>query len=318
MERSRFRDVLVQRIRAQATLIGAFTTHRTLTGNARERAIVAVLREMLPRRFEALTGTIAAFGPDGQLQTADRQIDLMVVDTWLYPTLFRDGDTAVVFAEAVRAIVEIKTTAVGMRAWFDALVQSAALCDAVDPSSVIPRVVFGYETGGREELAAALRVVNWARRQPAEEGIVAFTPRVRRGRRKESTAGEPRKVRSALLRPAFLPELLIGGSGVLGTRLLSEGTGDWQFHLTGPPVAASRNRGAQIEGQVARLLGFLLTAAKDVAPSPTGDRVHQQLRGVIEGGADLPAEAILDMKEGTTDTLDPTIEAVEDEEQARP
>lgn len=138
MERSRFRDVLVQRVRAQATLIAAFTTHRTLTGSARERAIVQVLREMLPRRFEALTGTVAAFAPDGRLVTTDRQIDLMVVDTWLYPTLFREGDTAVVFAEAVRAVVEIKTSTVGTWAWVDVLTQSAALGEAVDPGSQVP------------------------------------------------------------------------------------------------------------------------------------------------------------------------------------
>ncbi len=318
MERSRFRDVLVQRIRAQATLIGAFTTHRTLTGSARERAIVQVLREMLPRRFEALTGAIAAFGPDGELQTTDRQIDLMVVDTWLYPTLFRDGETAVVFAEAVRAIVEIKTSTVGTWAWVEVLAQSAALGNAVDTRSQIPRAMFGYETGGHDELAAALRILNWARAQPATKGNIAFRPLVKRGREKARRHGKERVLRPSLLRPALLPGLIVGGSGVLGIRLKPGGTEDWRFQVAGPAAAARPERGREIEQQVARLLEFLLTAAKDSAPSASSHRVHQQLRGVIDGGADLPAGAIIDMKEGTPDVLDPTAEAAEavDEELA--
>lgn len=318
MERSRFRDVLVQRVRAQATLIGAFTTHRTLTGGARERAIVQVLREMLPRRFEALTGVVAAFGPEGELVTTDRQVDLMVADTWLYPTLFRDGETAVVFAEAVRAIVEIKTSTVGTWAWVDALAQSAALGQAVDPGSQIPRAVFCYEAGGSDELAAALRVLNWARARADAPGGVAFRPLVRRGRERARRRGRERVLQPALLRPALLPRLIVGGSGLLGARIAPGPTGGWRFQVAGPPAVPLQGRGREIEPQVARLLEFLLTAAKDAAPSAGSNRVHQQLRGVIDGGADLPAGAIIDLKEGTPDTLDPTVEAAgtDDEELA--
>lgn len=314
MERSRFRDVLVQRVRAQATLIGAFTTHRTLTGSARERAIVQVLREMLPRRFEALTGTVAAFGPDGQLMTTDRQIDLMVVDTWLYPTLFRDGETAVVFADAVRAIVEIKTTTVGPWAWVDVLAQSAALGDAVDPESQIPRVVFAYETGGREELAAALRILNWSRTRPTAEGDLAFRPLVKRGRERALRPGKERVLRPSLLGPARLPTLVVGGSGVFGMKLTTGDGEAWRFRVAGPTSVARAVRGQEIEPQVARLLEFLLSAAGDAASSST-HRVHQQLRGVIGGSADPLAGAIIDMKEGTPDVLDPTTDAAQAEDE---
>ena len=316
MDRSRFRDVLVQRIRAQATLIGAFTTHRTLTGGARERAIVQVLREMLPRRFEALTGTIAAFGTDGQLVTTDRQIDLMVVDTWLYPTLFRDGETAVVFAEAVRAIVEIKTTTVGTWAWVDVLAQSAMLGDAVDPESQIPRVVFAYETGGQEELAAALRILNWCRTRPTAEGSLAFRPLVKRGRERALRPGKERVLRPSLLGPARLPKLIVGGSGVFGVKLPTGSAEGWEFRVAGPIGVSRAVRGREIEPQVARLLEFMLGAAGDSA-SLSAHRVHQQLRGVIDGGAEPFAGAIIDLKEGTPDVLDPTTEAqAEDEELA--
>ncbi len=314
MDRSRFRDVLVQRVRAQATLIGAFTTHRTLTGGARERAIVQVLREMLPRRFEALTGAVAAFGPDGQLVTTDRQIDLMVVDTWLYPTLFRDGETAVVFADAVRALVEIKTTTVGTWAWVDVLAQSAALGDAVDPESQIPRVVFAYETGGQEELVAALRILNWSRTRPAAAGSLAFRPLVKRGRERALRPGKERVLRPALLGPARLPRLVVGGSGVFGTKLTTGDAEGWRFRVAGPAGVSRAARGREIEAQVARLLEFLLGATGDSA-SPSAHRVHQQLRGVIGGGADPLPGAIIDMKESTLDVLDPTAEAAQEDDE---
>ena len=56
-----FLDFLVQRVRSRADLVGSFTTHKTLTGIGRERSLLDLLREMLPRRFEALTGVIARF-----------------------------------------------------------------------------------------------------------------------------------------------------------------------------------------------------------------------------------------------------------------
>lgn len=89
--------------------------------------------------------------------------------------------------------------------------------------------------------------------------------------------------------------------------------------MAGPPAVPRPERGREIEPQVARLLEFLLTATKDSAPSASSSQVHQQLRGVIEGGADLHEGAIIDLKEGTSDRLDPTVEAAteaEDEELA--
>ncbi len=314
MEKARFRDMLVQRLRAQANLIGAFTTHKTLTGSARERAIIHVLREMLPRCFEPLTGSIAAFDRGGQIQTTDRQIDLMIVDTWRYPTLFRDGDTAIVFAEAVRAIVEIKTKAVGRWAWFDTLLQSATLGNAVDARGTVPRVVFAYEADGADALADSLRILNWARGLRVDaEGWAEFTPLVRKGRSEKSTPGNPRRLLRGVLRPGLLPALVLGGSGVVARQRLAAETLAPQFELSGPGMVEHANRGGSLEAQFARLLEFLLGAAKDAAAAEPGDVVLQQLRRVIGGDEDLPPTVNIDMKEGTADVLDPTVNAAETE-----
>ncbi len=319
MEKARFREMLVQRVRAQANLIGAFTTHNTLTGTARERAIVHVLREMLPRCFEALTGSIAAFDHDGQVQTTDRQIDLMIVDTWRYPTLFRDGDTAVVFAEAVRAIVEIKTRAVGRWAWFETLVQSATLGSAVDLRSSVPRVVFAYEAGGVDELADSLRILNWARGLPFDEDDTAvFAPRVRIGRSQESTPGRPRRLRRDVLRPALLPVVMLGGSGVVARQRVASGTGAVRFELAGPAAVEHVARSASLDVQVARLLEFLLSVATDAAVLEPGDLVLRQLRRVIGSGEELPPTAVLDMSAGSADMLDPTVIPAKSEETPEP
>lgn len=179
-------------------------------------------------------------------------------------------------------------------------------------------MVFCYETGGYEEIANALRILNWARAQATDREAVTFRPFVKRGRARSRRRGKERLLKPSLLRPALLPRLIVGGSGLLGVRLKPGVVGDWRFQLAGPPIVAQEARGREIEPQVARLLEFLLTTAKDSAPSASSHQVHQQLRSVIDGGADLPAGAIIDLQAATLDVLDPTAEAsaAEDEESA--
>lgn len=223
-----------------------------------------------------------------------------------------------VFADAVRAVVEIKTSTVGTWAWVDALTQSAALGDAVDPGGQIPRAVFAYETGGYEDLAAALRILNWSRTRPIEEGDLPFRPLVKRGCEKGLRPGRERVLRPSLLGPARLPRLVVGGSGVVGVTMKAGSGEDWSFRVAGPANVPRSGRGREIEPQVARLLEFLLGAVRDTAPPSGTSRVHQLLRGVIGGGVDPLAGAIIDLTEGTPDVLDPTAETaeVEDEELA--
>ncbi|HWU89499.1 MAG TPA: DUF6602 domain-containing protein [Kofleriaceae bacterium] len=105
-----FAELLVQRLKAQASLLQSLTGHPTLVGNGRESAFRQLLHDLVPRRYEVLEGTIAG---DGGTRTR-RQVDCMIVDTFDFPTLFRSGSLAVVLRHAVRAIVELKGTLIAI------------------------------------------------------------------------------------------------------------------------------------------------------------------------------------------------------------
>jgi len=101
---------LQQRLAAQASLLASLSGHPTLIGSGREQALTQLLREVIPRRFEALSGCfISQDGNTGTPQKTSSQVDLMVVDTSDYPTLFRAGDIAVALPHSIRAIVEVKS-----------------------------------------------------------------------------------------------------------------------------------------------------------------------------------------------------------------
>lgn len=109
-EKLTFAQLLRARLVAQANLFSALTDHPTLVGSARERALSELLRGIVPRRLEVLTGAIALV-PTGTTPhaLAANQVDIMIVDTMDYPLLLREGDTAVALPEAVRAVVEVKS-----------------------------------------------------------------------------------------------------------------------------------------------------------------------------------------------------------------
>lgn len=101
--------ILREQVVAQANLLEALTVHPTLVGAGRERAVIDMLRGQIPRRYEVLSGTVLGQDDDGSWQKENRQLDVMVVDTFDYPTLLRNGDIAVVLPQAVRVVIEVKS-----------------------------------------------------------------------------------------------------------------------------------------------------------------------------------------------------------------
>lgn len=101
--------LLRRRMQAQADMFAAVTSHPTLIGSGREEALAELLRQLLPRRLELLSGTIAIFNAEGSPERSTHQIDLIVADTLDYPTLLRVGGIAVVLPPAVRALIEVKS-----------------------------------------------------------------------------------------------------------------------------------------------------------------------------------------------------------------
>ncbi|NJK31834.1 MAG: hypothetical protein HC927_05105 [Deltaproteobacteria bacterium] len=106
MSANHFAQQVNEYIRAKAELFAPLTSHTSITGAGRENVLREFVNDLLPRRYEALTGTLA---PAPSSNSGRSQVDLMVVNTQEYPVLVRDGVLAVVLPQAVQVIVEIKT-----------------------------------------------------------------------------------------------------------------------------------------------------------------------------------------------------------------
>lgn len=76
--------------------------------------------DLVPRRYEALTGTLA---PAPSSDVGNSQVDLMIVNTLDFPVLVRDGVLAVVLPHSVEIVIEIKTDLDGPSKMRDALRQ---------------------------------------------------------------------------------------------------------------------------------------------------------------------------------------------------
>lgn len=103
-------------------MFAAVASHGTIVGTAREIALIEFFRDLIPRRYEVLSGAIAAESVGG-LEKATNQLDVIVVDTFDYPTLLRTGDLAVVLAASVLAVVESKSNLARGKEFLDAMVQ---------------------------------------------------------------------------------------------------------------------------------------------------------------------------------------------------
>lgn len=137
--------LLHARLKAEAELFRAYTAHTTLTGGGREHALRGYLEELLPRRYELLTGGFAILDGDYALKDSQRQQDLLVVDTWQYPTLYRKGSLAIVMPESVAVMIESKSTLNGQNDMCKALGQTARGQKELR-GIAIPTVLFGFET----------------------------------------------------------------------------------------------------------------------------------------------------------------------------
>lgn len=118
-------QLLHQRLRAQAELFYALTSHPTLIGSGREDALAELFRQFMPRRYEILSGTVAVTTADRQPSRSTQQLDIIVADTTDFPTLLRLGNVAVVLSQSVRAVIEVKSDLERGAKFIDAIVQIA-------------------------------------------------------------------------------------------------------------------------------------------------------------------------------------------------
>ena len=81
--------------------VGHIVKHGPTVGSYREDLLRSVLRKHLPERYHVATGFIYGF---------ERQLDILIYDRVDHAPLFREGDLVIVPSEAVRAVIEVKTT----------------------------------------------------------------------------------------------------------------------------------------------------------------------------------------------------------------
>lgn len=88
-------------LQAKSRRIDLLIGHSGTVGSYREELLRGLLRQLLPRRYEATTGFI---------EGCPRQLDIIVWDVENYAPLFREHNFVVVPLASVRAVIEVKTT----------------------------------------------------------------------------------------------------------------------------------------------------------------------------------------------------------------
>lgn len=86
---------------AKSRRIDFLIQHTGTVGSYREDLLRSAVRSILPEQYQASTGFIAG---------CPRQLDIIIWDALSYGPLFREQDVVVVPREAVRSIIEVKTT----------------------------------------------------------------------------------------------------------------------------------------------------------------------------------------------------------------
>lgn len=76
-------------------------------GRHKEAVLISVIRRFLPDKYNIVSGFVVKQTDFRGAHEASKQIDIIVYDND-YPVLFRDGDFAIVTADSVRAIIEVK------------------------------------------------------------------------------------------------------------------------------------------------------------------------------------------------------------------
>lgn len=132
---------------AQSEQLGRLIRHGSTVGTEREELLRALLERHVPKRYHVATGFVDGFDP---------QFDILIYDQIDFAPVFRTGNLVVVPSEAVRAVIEVKST-------LDATNIDGALTHINGASLVsgsappIFRGVFAYEGVKPKTIAKAIR-----------------------------------------------------------------------------------------------------------------------------------------------------------------
>lgn len=145
--RRRFAASLSEEMDAQSRQIANLIEHKATSGGYRETLLRRLLERHLPQRYHVATGFVHG---------CSRQLDILIYDRMDHPVFFREGELVVVHPDAVRAVIECKTTLDG-GALCGALKLLSEVSGGVDQPPIF-KGVFGF--GG----ATASTIVDHLRR----------------------------------------------------------------------------------------------------------------------------------------------------------
>lgn len=97
----RYYGSLADEIKVKSEKIGLLVSHGQTVGNYREYILRGLLKKYLPGKYNVATGFIEGL---------PQQLDIIIYDSFNHTPSFIEGDLVVVRREAVRAIIEVKTT----------------------------------------------------------------------------------------------------------------------------------------------------------------------------------------------------------------
>jgi hypothetical protein len=88
-------------LKAQSEQLGRLIAHGPTVGTGREELLRALLERHVPGRYHVATGFVDGFKP---------QFDILIYDQIDFAPIFRSGNLVVAPPEAVRALIEVKST----------------------------------------------------------------------------------------------------------------------------------------------------------------------------------------------------------------
>lgn len=207
-------SLLRRRMQAQADLFAAVTSHPTLIGSGREDALGDLLRQLLPRRFELLSGTVAIFDAQGIPERSTHQIDLIVADTLDYPTLLRVGGTAVVLPPAVRALIEVKSDLGKGADFVSAVAQSCRVKQMLGLGEPVFTTLFSFASPAKgSTLRRWIEDLMQLRRSLAGEAVPEAIDELRREVRGDKATEADAAELLALISIDNLPDMIVADRG---------------------------------------------------------------------------------------------------------
>lgn len=281
-------DALRQRLVAQAELFAALSSHKTITGTCREQALANLLREVLPRRLEVLSGVVARVDGGKPAQSA-RQVDLIIADTHDFPVLARSGDLAVVLPDSVRAMVEVKTQVSGADQLFKAVKQLAESRYECNPEHRWYSALFSYTyPESSKKLREALKSLiddRGAKEKELEQ------PELPSDKRKALQADV------SLFRGSYLPDLIVSDKGDIAIKTTNSATSNaYRFYECKAGSHA-------VVVLVSELLTAVTTEMKRVGSF--GSELDKALKAAVEVHSQfLKADKTLALKADQTSALD--------------